>query len=140
MKVAVYIPQPGSPLAASIERGSVVMPIGNPRPDGTYAVCWEGRAFGERLPSTFADRAEKAYERSRDERNEKRKIVSATDILAVGILETATGSIAVEFAGEAAAIAEWIGAPTLEPFELATTRGVVAQMMRDSVRAHGDRL
>ncbi len=140
MKITIYIPQPGSTLATQIDRGSVVIPIGNPRPDGTHAVCWEGRAFGERLPSTFADRAAKAYERSRDERNDKRKIVADAEILPVGRLETTTGTIDVEFASEAAAIAEWIGAAALDPFELATTRGVVAQMMRDSVRVHGDQL
>ena len=140
MKITIYIPQPGSTLATQIERGSVVVPIGNPRSDGTHAICWEGRAFGERLPSTFADRAVKAYERSRNENNDKRKIVADADILPVGRLETTTGMIDVEFQAEAAAIAEWIGVAALDPFELATTRGVVAQMMRDSVRAHGDQL
>lgn len=140
MKIAIYIPQPGSTLATSIEPGSVVVPIGSPRPDGVHAVCWESRVFAERLPSTFADRAEKAHERSRDTRNDKRKLVYGTDILSVGHLETATGTVELACGAGAAAIAEWIGTVTLDPAELTTTRGLIVKMMSDSVREHGDRL
>jgi hypothetical protein len=140
MKIAIYIPQPGSQLATMVEAGSVVLPLDNPRPDGMRAVCWESRTFAERMPSTFADRAERAYERSRDYRNNLRKLVRAGDLLPVGHFETSTGAVEIEFEAEAAAIAAWLGTTALDSVELTTTRGVVVQMVRDSVREHGDRL
>ncbi len=47
-------------LATKIDQGSVLMPLGNARIDGSRPICWESRAFAERVPSTFADRAERA--------------------------------------------------------------------------------
>ena len=140
MKVIVYIPRPGSALASAIEPGSAIIPIGNPRQDGVRAICWERKPFAERLPATFADLSERAYKRSRDHRNDLRKLVCADDLVAVAQFETTTGLLEVEHESEAEALADWLGTSSLDPVELATTRGVVVQMVRDSVREHGDRL
>ena len=50
MKIDVYIPKSGSALEASLDPGSVVVPLGNPRSDGAQPVCWESRGFAERVP------------------------------------------------------------------------------------------
>ena len=140
LRVVVYIPVAGSRLAQALEPGSVVMPLGNPRPDGVRAVTWEARAFNERVPSTFADRAERAYLRSRDHRNDLRKLVNPGEIRPIGRLDTSTGEIDLEWEQDAADLAAWLGRPALDPAELTTTRGVVVQMVRASVREHGDQL
>lgn len=140
LRVVVYIPVPGSRLAQAIEPGSVVVPIGNPRPDGVRAVTWEARGFNERVPSTFADRAERAYTRSRDHRNDLRRLIDGSEIRAIGRLDTSTGEIELEYEQDAADLAAWLGRPALDPAELTTTRGVVVQMVRASVREHGDQL
>jgi len=140
MKIIVHIPVPGSSLATAIEPGSVVMPIGNPRADGVRAVCWESRGFAERVRSTFADRCERVYTRSRDHRNDLRKLVDGSDLRPIGRLDTITGSVDIEWDHDAAALAEWLGTAELDPSELSTTRGVVVQMYRDLVRDHGELL
>lgn len=113
------------------------MPISSPRSDGVRAVCWESRGFAERMPSTFADRAERAYARSRDQRNELRRRVDGGDLRAIGRLDTLTGDVDIESEQNAATLAEWLGADELDRTELATTRGVIVQMYRDLVRDHG---
>lgn len=140
LRVVIYIPVPGSSLEKAIEPGSVVMPLGNPRPDGVRAVTWEARAFGERVPSTFADRAERAYARTRDHRNDLRKLVQPADLRPIGKLDVGAGEIELEWERDAEALAAWLGRPTLDPAELTTTRGVVVQMVRASVKEHGDQL
>lgn len=138
LKITIYIPAPGSALAAAIEPGSVVMPIGGTRPDGVRAVCWESRGFAERVPSTFADRAELAYARSRDHRNDLRKRVDGSDLRPIGRLDTLSGEVNLECEHDAATLAEWLGTTELDPTELTTTRGVVVQMYRELVRDHGE--
>lgn len=140
LKITVHIPASGSALAAAVAPGSVVMPIGNPRQDGVRAVCWESRGFAERVPSTFADRAERAYARSRDHQNDLRKLVAGSDIRPIGRLDTLTGTIALDWEQDAAALAEWLGTAQLDATELSTTRRVVVQMYRDLVRDHGELL
>lgn len=140
LRVVIFIPTPGSSLERAIEPGSVVMPLGNPRPDGVRAVTWEARAFAERVPSTFADRAERAYARTRDHRNDLRKLVQPGDLRAIGKLDVAAGEIELEWERDAEALAAWLGRPALDPAELTTTRGVVVQMVRASVKEHGDQL
>ena len=140
LKITVHIPAPGSALAAAVEPGSVVMPIGNPRQDGVRAVCWESRGFAERVPSTFADRAERAYARSRDHQNDLRKLVDGSDIRPIGRLDTLTGTVALDSEQDAAALAAWLGTARLDAMELSTTRRVVVQMYRELVRDHSELL
>ena len=140
LKVVIHIPVAGSKLASSIDPGSAVMPVGVPRQDGVRAVCWESRGLVERVPSTFADRAERAYARSRNVRNDLRKLVYETDFRPIGRLDTFTGTLEIESAEDGDALAEWLGTARLDPAELTTTRGVVVRMVRDLVREHGDLL
>ena len=114
------------------------MPLGNARPAGQRPVCWESRAFGERVPSTFADRAERAYLRTRDPRNDVRRLVAQVDIRPIGSLDTVTGTIELEWERDAADLARWLGTTVLDPSELSTTRGVIVQLYRELVRVHGD--
>ena len=116
------------------------MPLGSAREDGLRAVCWESRGYAERVPSTFADRAERAYARSRDHRNALRKLVDGSDLRAIGRLDTITGTVALEWEHDAAALAAWLGTAELDQTELSTTRGVVVQMYRELVRDHGELL
>ena len=113
------------------------MPIGSPRSDGVRALCWESPCFAERVPSAFADRAERAYARSRDQRNEQRKRVDGGDLRPIGLLDTLTGDVEIESEQDADGLAEWLGTVELDRTELTTTRGVVVQMYRDLVRDHG---
>lgn len=140
MKTVVYIPSFGSTLWSALDPGSAVVAIGNPRKDGVRAVCWESRGFAERVASTFADRAERAHERARDHRNDLRRLVDGDDLRQIGRFDTATGSIELDFEQDAAFLAHWLGTTALDPVELTTTRGIVVQMVRESVREHGDRL
>ena len=116
------------------------MPLGSAREDGLRAVCWESRGYAERVPSTFADRAERAYARSRDHGNALRKLVDGGDLRAIGRLDTITGTVALEWEHDAAALATWLGTAELDQTELSTTRGVVVQMYRELVRDHGELL
>lgn len=127
-------------LATKIDQGSVLMPLGNARIDGSRPICWESRAFAERVPSTFADRAERAYHRTRDPHNDLRRLVPQEDIRPIGILDTITGTIELEWERDAADLARWLGTATLDPSELSTTRGVIVGMYRDLVREHGELL
>ncbi len=140
LRVVIYIPVAGTKLASAIEPGSAVMPVGLPRQDGVRAVCWESRGIIERVPSTFADRAERAYARSRDVRNDLRKLVYGTDIQPIGKLDTFTNTVEIESEQDEAELAAWLGTAGLDPAELTTTRGVVVRMVRDLVREHGDLL
>ena len=140
LKITVHIPTPGSVLASLIEPGSVVMPLGSARTDGVRAICWECRGYAERVPSTFADRAERAYARSRDHRNDRRKLVDGGDLRAIGQLDTVTGSVTVDCERDADALAVWLETEELDEAELLTTHGVVLQMYRDLTRDHGELL
>jgi hypothetical protein len=140
MKTVVYIPSFGSTLWSALDPGSAVVAIGNPRNDGVRAVCWESRGFAERVASTFADRAERAHERARDHRNDLRRLVNGDDLRMIGRFDTATGTVELDFEQDAAFLAHWLGRTSLDPVELTTTRGIVVQMVRESVREHGDRL
>ena len=114
------------------------MPLGNVRSDGLRPICWESRVFGERVPSTFADRAERAYLRSRDPHHDIRRLVAQDDIRRIGSLDTVTGVIELGSERDATDLASWLGTTELDPSELSTTRGVIVQLYRDLVRVHGE--
>ena len=138
MKTTIHIAKPDTAIAAIIEAGSAIVLLGQPRPEGVVPVTWEPRGFNERVPSTFADRAERAYERSREIRNDLRKLARVSDLQAIGRFDTFTGEVEVEFESDAADLATWLGVTRLDPADLTTTKGILVNMFRASVREHGD--
>lgn len=140
MKTTIHIPRPDTMLASAIDAGSAVVLLGQPRPEGVVPVTWESRGFNERVPSTFADRAERAWERSREIRNDLRKLARVSDLQPIGRFDTLTGELEIEFETDAADLATWLGCTRLDPAELTTTKGILVQMVRASMREHGDHL
>lgn len=123
-----------------IEAGAAIATLSAPRAGSPCAICWEGRALVEAVPSNFADRAERACSRARNAGNDLRRLVALDDLVLVGRFDTVSGVIEVDPEDEenTDVLAWWLDCGTLDEAELRTTRSLVAQMCQELIAAHGE--
>jgi hypothetical protein len=127
----LYVPVPGSPLEAQVERGSAIVAVNDAQPDGRLEVEIEGRRFQESMPANFADRVERCIERwRRGASGLRRRLVPAHELVPVADCSLRTGAITVEYEHEAALLAAWLGRDRIDDADLRTTRSVIGELNR----------
>lgn len=117
-EIVVYLPAGGHPATEGIARGSAI--VGLPEP-GTEEVriYFEGALYEQSNMVTLTDRAVHAYERLRDRSpTVTMRVVPRGALVTVGTFDEAGGRIILTGEQSAAAVAGWLGAPTLDPAEL----------------------
>ncbi|MBN9624211.1 MAG: hypothetical protein J0H06_14900 [Actinobacteria bacterium] len=117
-EIVVYLPAGGHPATEGIARGSAI--VGVPEP-GTEEVriYSEDSLYGQSNMITLADRALVAYERLRDRApTVTMRVVPRGALVTVGTFDEAAGRIILTGDQSAAAVATWLGVPTLDPAEL----------------------
>jgi hypothetical protein len=117
-EVVVYLPAGDHPATRTIVRGSAI--VGLPEPGAEeVSIHFEGALYGQVNMVTLADRAACAHGRLREAYPTlARRRVPREALVAVGTFEEAGGRIVLTGDRSAAAVARWLGAPTLDPAEL----------------------
>jgi hypothetical protein len=119
-EIVVYLPAGGHPDTEGIARGSAI--VGLPEPgSGEVRIYFEGAIYGSANMVTLADRAVHACGRLRDRYPtiaKSRRVVPRGALVAVGTFDEAAGRIILTGEQSAAAVATWLGVPTLDPAEL----------------------
>lgn len=117
-EVVVYIPAAGHCAIAGIARGSAI--VG--RPDARRCevrIYYEGAIHGQSEMRTLADRAVYACGRMVDNYPTAAAMsVPHEALVAVGTFDPSAGEIVLTGDQSAAAVAEWLGMPQLDPAEL----------------------
>lgn len=117
-EIVFYIPRGGHPSTADIARGSAI--VGEPRAGAEVEVYFEGATFGQENMRTLADRATHAAGRMLERyATTATRIVPRDALLAVGTFDFREGKITLTGADSEHTIAAWLGAPRLDPAELA---------------------
>jgi hypothetical protein len=131
MRVTLYVPRPGTPLASNLEPGAAIASSGPQRDTGFVPVAVEERRFGESLGSTYADRVERAVERLGGFGGGGGRRLRAEELVAVATFDRSRGAVRVEYERQAAALAGWLGVSTLDESELQTTRSVLGALRQE---------
>jgi hypothetical protein len=117
-EVVVYVPAAGHRAIAGIARGSAI--VGQPdarRED--VRIYYEGAVYEQSEMRTLADRAVYACGRMTDSYPTTAAMSVPRDALvAVGTFDPSAGEIVLTGEQSAAAVAEWLGMPQLDPTEL----------------------
>lgn len=117
-EIVVYVPRGGYPLTADIARGSAI--VGEPRTGAEVEVYFEGAIFGQENMRTLADRATHAAGRMLERYSTTAtRVVPRDALLAVGTFDFRSGQITLTGADSERVVAAWLGAPQLDPAELA---------------------
>lgn len=133
----LYVPAPGSPLDADVERGSAIVAAYEPRVDGRVEIEIEGKRFKESPSVNYADRVERCLERWRSTSSSvRRRLVPAEELVPVAECDLRGGLIELEYEHEAGVLADWLGQDLLDDGELRTTRSVIGELSRTSL-SHG---
>jgi hypothetical protein len=117
-EVVIYVPAAGHPATAGIARGSAIVA----QPDAKrqeVRVYYEGAVYGQSEMRTLADRAVYACGRMVDNYPTAAATLVPRDALAaVGTFDPSTSEIVLTGDQSAAAVAEWLDMPQLDPAEL----------------------
>lgn len=117
-EVIVYVPVAEHPATSGIARGSAI--VGRPearRED--VRIYYEGAVYGQSEMRTLADRAVYACGRMADDYpTAAARLVPREALVAVGTFDPSTSEIALTGVQSAAAVAEWLDIPQLDPAEL----------------------
>jgi hypothetical protein len=131
MRVTLYVPRPGSPLASNLEPGAAIAGAGPERETGFVPVAVEERRFGDSLGSTYADRADRAVERLGGFGSGGDRRLKAEELVPVATFDRSRGEVRIEYERQAAALAGWLGVSTLDETELQTTRSVLGALRQE---------
>ena len=117
-KIVVYVPVAGHPAAAGIARGAAI--VGRPDPGREKVrIYYEGAIYRQSEMRTLADRAVYACGRMEDNYPTTAAMsVPREALVAVGIFGPSASEIVLTGDQSAAAVAEWLGMPQLDPAEL----------------------
>ncbi|HEY1367033.1 MAG TPA: hypothetical protein VGF23_07970 [Gaiellaceae bacterium] len=135
MRVTLYVPRPGTPLASNLERGAAIAGNGPERDSGFVPVAVEERRFGESLGSTYADRVERAAEKLGGFGGGGGRRLRAEELVAVATFDRSRGEVRIEYERQAAALAGWLGVSALDEAELQTTRSVLGALRQELLSA-----
>lgn len=144
-EIVVYLPAGGHPATEGIARGSAI--IGVPEPGAEEVrIYFEGALYEQVNMVTLADRAVHACGRLRERYPTiAKRMVPRSALVAVGTFDEAAGRIILTGEQSAAAVATWLGVPTLDPAELRrselprVTAAEVAARLAPDIRADVNR-
>jgi len=121
-EIVVYLPAGGHPATEGIARGSAI--VGVPEPGAEEVrIYFEDALNGQVNMVTLADRAVHAYGRLRKRYPTiAKRMVPRGSLVAVGTFDEPAGRIILTGEQSAAAVATWLGVPTLDPAELRRSR------------------
>lgn len=117
-EIIVYLPSGSDPATASIVRGSAI--VGQPRAGSDeVAIYFEGAIYDQRNVRTLADRAKHAAGRMVEEYpTTAMRVVPRDALIVVGTFDLREGRILLTGPHSERAVADWLGAPRLDPTEL----------------------
>jgi hypothetical protein len=117
-EIVVYVPAGGHPATAGIARGSAIVGLPDPGAE-EVRIYYEGAIIDQSEMVTLADHAVYACGRLRERYPTiAMRVVPRGALVAVGTFDEAGGRIILTGDQSAAAVATWLGVPTLDPAEL----------------------
>jgi hypothetical protein len=117
-EVIVYVPAAGHRATAGIARGSAIVGLPDARREDVR-IYYEGAVYGQSEMRTLADRAVYACGRMVDGYPTAAAMsVPREALVAVGTFDPTTSEIVLTGDHSAAAVAEWLETPRLDPSEL----------------------